>query len=44
MKRDLQEVLDAIAVNVSNKKYWHYQKKPMPLSTGQKMMLNCGHS
>jgi hypothetical protein len=30
MKRDLQELLDTIATNVSNKRYWYYPKKPMP--------------
>jgi len=30
MKRDLQEITNAIAMNASNKKYWHYSKKPMP--------------
>src|SRR5262245_36527474 len=30
MKRDLQDITDAIALNVSNRKYWYFYRKPMP--------------
>jgi len=37
MKRDLQEIIDAIVMNVSNNKYWHYSKQPMPFELDEDM-------
>ena len=30
MNKSFQEIVEAISANTSQKKYWHYRKKPMP--------------
>ena len=30
MKRNIQEIIETIATNISQNRYWYYSKKPMP--------------